>query len=544
LEEGDTVMLSAGAEIAAYGFGAAGIGGNLHNLLVIDGRVHSEQSLGISAHGTVNIGGSGEVGGWEYGIVLGDDWRDQTPNILVNAGTISATGIGVLLDGARNTITNSGTIVGAVGIDALGVYDPGGSLTIANTGLITGTQDAAIYGIPDAPNSITNRGRIDGNVVLGSQADNYDGRGGSAAGTIFLGAGDDTAFGGAGSETFTPGPGRDFIDGDAGIDTIEFTFGNLWHGAWHTVDLRITREQQTGISSWATIIDIENLVGADVSDDFTGNDVANILIGVGGHDRLDGQGGADILNGGRGDDILLGGEGSDIAIFSGRFADYAITAGPDGALVLTDTRATGDGIDQLTGIEFAIFSDRVFTLPTTAPGTTTGSDNGNGGVVAPSAGSPVPVAPSDPASPSPDVDPPVPLSLKGGKRADVLVGGDGNDYLNGGLGRDKLTGGAGQDVFAFTSKLGAANVDRVLDFRAEDTLALSSKVFKGLARGGLDEGAFRIGPKALDLDDRILFNARTGVLSYDADGSGSAHRAVAFAKVGKVALGADDFLIV
>jgi Ca2+-binding RTX toxin-like protein len=99
-------------------------------------------------------------------------------------------------------------------------------------------------------------------------------------------------------------------------------------------------------------------------------------------------------------------------------------------------------------------------------------------------------------------------------------------------------------VFAFTTKLGAANLDRVLDFMPEDTLALSSKVFKGLAKGGLAKSAFRIGSEAHDADDRILFNRKTGVLSFDADGSGAEHEAVAFAKLKIKSLGAHDFLIV
>src|SRR5699024_8442867 len=44
---------------------------------------------------------------------------------------------------------------------------------------------------------------------------------------------------------------------------------------------------------------------------------------------------------------------------------------------------------------------------------------------------------------------PTSLTLKGGKRADVLKGGDGDDRLNGGLGKDVLTGNAGDDTFIF-----------------------------------------------------------------------------------------------
>ncbi|NNC00888.1 calcium-binding protein, partial [Corallococcus exiguus] len=135
--------------------------------------------------------------------------------------------------------------------------------------------------------------------------------------------------------------------------------------------------------------------------------------------------------------------------------------------------------------------------------------------------------------------------LNGGKHSDVLKGGSGNDHLNGRLGLDKLTGGGGSDVFAFTTKLGPANVDKVLDFDAAfDTLRLSKAVFKTLHKGPLDKGAFRIGAQALDDDDRILYNIKTGVLSYDADGDGTAFTAIKFAQLkAKTALSADDFLI-
>ena len=285
---------------------------------------------------------------------------------------------------------------------------------------------------------------------------------------------------------------------------------------------------------WAILRGIENLAGSefgDFQDRLTGNDGANVLMGLGGDDRLDGQGGADLLTGGTGNDTLLGGEGSDMATFSGSSFQYTIATGADGTVTITDNRASGDGSDQLTGVEFAIFGNRIVALPTT---TASASSTGGGETVGSGATDPIPVRSALPTAA---------LALKGGKRADVLVGADGNDYLDGGLGKDKLTGGDGQDVFAFTTKLGAANLDRVLDFRPEDTLVLSSKIFKGLAKGGLAKGAFRIGSEALDFDDRVLFNRKTGVLSFDADGAGTEHEAVAFAKLLTKTLAAHDFLV-
>ncbi|AWM85980.1 calcium-binding protein [Microvirga sp. 17 mud 1-3] len=138
------------------------------------------------------------------------------------------------------------------------------------------------------------------------------------------------------------------------------------------------------------------------------------------------------------------------------------------------------------------------------------------------------------------------LSLGGSKKADRLVGGAGDDRLDGKLGADKLTGGAGDDVFAFTTKLGKGNVDRILDFKAgDDMIQLSGKIFAKIGKGHLDKGEFRLGTKALDEDDRIIYDRKSGNLFYDKDGSGTAYAAVKFAHVkAKADLSVHDFLIV
>lgn len=136
------------------------------------------------------------------------------------------------------------------------------------------------------------------------------------------------------------------------------------------------------------------------------------------------------------------------------------------------------------------------------------------------------------------------LILTGGKKADVLKGGAGDDLLNGGLGIDTLTGGSGADVFAFSTKLGKTNVDVVTDFSEGDTVQLSKAVFGKLGKGVLKDGSLRFGKTALDKDDRILIDRRSGDAYYDADGSGTKYAAVKFATFKKAHLDAGDFLIV
>jgi len=61
----------------------------------------------------------------------------------------------------------------------------------------------------------------------------------------------------------------------------------------------------------------------------------------------------------------------------------------------------------------------------------------------------------------------------------------------------------------------------------------------------LSKDAFWVGSKAHDKSDRIIFNEKTGALSYDADGSGTKYAAVKFAQLkAKTLLQADDFFVV
>lgn len=114
----------------------------------------------------------------------------------------------------------------------------------------------------------------------------------------------------------------------------------------------------------------------------------------------------------------------------------------------------------------------------------------------------------------------------GGK--DSILAGAGNDVIRGGLGRDTLTGGSGADVFVFdTSPFARTNTDAVTDFATgTDKLHFSLAVFaaSGLSAGTLQSNQFWASPKATsghDIDDRFIYNTKSGVLYFDPDGSGS-----------------------
>lgn len=147
--------------------------------------------------------------------------------------------------------------------------------------------------------------------------------------------------------------------------------------------------------------------------------------------------------------------------------------------------------------------------------------------------------------------------LHGDNGRDWLFGGTGNDRLNGGLGNDTLIGELGRDVFVFNTRLGSPTTDRKINFdfvaqyRAkDDSIWLDNAIFRKLGPGSagnprkLDADFFNAGNRPKDGDDYILYNKKTGILSYDSDGSGS-RKAVEFAQFKKgLALTHNEFFIV
>jgi hypothetical protein len=150
-------------------------------------------------------------------------------------------------------------------------------------------------------------------------------------------------------------------------------------------------------------------------------------------------------------------------------------------------------------------------------------------------------------------------SLKGNAGKNIISGGGGKDKVNGWLGNDKLAGGKDKDAFLFTTKLGTyktdrkVNFDTVTDFLAkDDSVWLDNAIFKALGKKGsegkpalLSKKFFTVGSEAKDKDDYIIFNKKTGVLSYDADGSGTKYKAVEFAQLKKgLSLKYNDFFVI
>jgi Ca2+-binding RTX toxin-like protein len=115
--------------------------------------------------------------------------------------------------------------------------------------------------------------------------------------------------------------------------------------------------------------------------------------------------------------------------------------------------------------------------------------------------------------------------LRGNSANNSLDGQGGNDNLFGNGGIDTLTGAAGQDRFAYTNPIHGLNI--ITDFSVtQDKIQISRSGF-GLAaefraNGSLPAAAFVLGSSATNASTRFIYDAVSGILSFDQDGNGGA----------------------
>jgi Ca2+-binding RTX toxin-like protein len=516
---GDTVILGQGAEIAAYGRNGWGLFGGLGNNLLINGSVHSAWETAIAAHGAITIGTTGRVyGGWA-GLLLRNDSSLERPSILNNAGIISTgeDGVAILLQGASNIIVNSGEIRGAGGIWGDNGQPGGGTFTLYNSGLIRASAGLALAGALFGTNHIVNTGHIVGTIILGHGNDFYDGRDGiwstEGGGNIFLLEGDDVFYGGSSPENIHGDAGNDTLDGAGGDDDLMGRSGDdfLRGGSG---DDTIWGESGVDVAAYSgSFADCTISKQADGSysivDHRTGSfDGTDVLIGIEYAQFADRTIALASTTNSAPTSISLDDTSIEVSAKPGALVGHLSGVDPDGDPL-------GYFLAANPGGHFRIHGDQLLVDKAFAPGDKSfdivvrASDPKGASLdmhfLITVAASGVTVLPSD-GSPEPSALPEARV-LRGGRQADILAGGDGDDHLNGGLGKDRMTGGEGEDVFAFTTRLGKANVDRIADFSAaEDTIHLSSKAFGQLAKGILSKGAFHVGAKAAEADDRIIFN--------------------------------------
>jgi len=262
----------------------------------------------------------------------------------------------------------------------------------------------------------------------------------------------------------------------------------------------------------ATVTEIEDAIGGAGNDSLVGSHRANALTGNAGNDTLSGGEGDDTLNGGIGNDVLNGGTGADRMI--GGTGDDTFHVDNAGDVTLEAGRAGTDTV--IASVDWALALNTEMLQLSGIAFTGTGNALANT-ITAGSGGSHLlGLGGND--------------TLAGGDGADVLEGGDGTDRLTGGLGTDTLIGGTGADtltgdggadIFRFLAPTPGA--DRITDFTlGEDTLEFSALGFGSGLVAGMDLLAadrFALGV-ANQAHGQFLYSRGSGVLSWDADGTG------------------------
>ena len=380
--------------------------------------------------------------------------------------------------------------------------------------------------------------------------------------------GDDLLIGGTGADNMVGGTGNDTYYVDNAADLVVEAAGEGFDIVFAETSYALGPNTS-----------IEVLVAADIGSvaalNLVGNGQANFIYGSNGDNLIRGGGGADYLRGFGGNDTYyvdstddyvfeLAGEGFDVVFTS---TSYSLAAGSSVEVLSSDDIAAttamnfggnelanfiygnnganlmigGGGADYLRGFggDDTYYVDQA--------GDVTWEAAGEGGDIvyasasyALTAGSSIEVLSTDGLGGTAAID------LTGNELANLVYGNAGANVLNGGGGADYLLGLGGADTFAFTTALGGGNVDILADMVAgTDKIALDDAIFAGIGTpGAFNAGAFVVGSAAQDGNDRIVYNAATGQLFYDADGNGGG-AAVLFATLqGNPALTASDFQVI
>jgi hypothetical protein len=298
-----------------------------------------------------------------------------------------------------------------------------------------------------------------------------------------------------GPATVNGGAGRNYVIGDGGRqsivlgpedDTLAGGSGDDTIGSAGGNDLLYGNE---GNDFMFGGIDNDSVYGNQGMDSVYGNQGNDLLYGGGDNDLMSGGAGNDSVQGDRGNDRVAGDDGDDVV--TGGDGNDGVLGGTGKDLLFgnqgADTFYGGQGDDTVYG----------------------GRDN--------------------------DV-------LFGGRDNDRLSGDEGNDVLSGDAGADTLTGGGGVDWFVYNAPTDGC--DTITDFTSGlDKLVVNERAFGGLAFGTLDSRLFAVAGQET-ADTRFIFNAATGTLSYDADGSGlMAPTTIATVLYGRT-LKAEDILVI
>jgi Ca2+-binding RTX toxin-like protein len=381
---------------------------------------------------------------------------------------------------------------GGDGFDIVGYYAATAGVD-ARLYLGTGSTGDAAY---DAYVSIEGlQGSAFADTLLGDAANNYI-AGGDGDDYIDGVGGVDALYGEGGNDTFYLRDGAEIVDGGTGWDTASYSTA-----ATGILASLYSPSQNTGRAAGDTYAGIEALVGSAFGDALVGDTFTNALSGGAGDDYIDGVGGGDYLYGDSGNDqfylrndaeVIVGGSDWDNARYV-----YA-TAGLR-AFLYDPSQNTGYAAgDTYTGVEGLV-------------GSAFGDD------------------------------------LRGDAGSNAVFGEGGNDLLVGLGGQDYYNGGAGLDLFHFvTINDGGPSGDIIQDFASgTDRVSVWGVGFglSYLAGGGIESYRFVTGTAANLATSQFIYNAPTGQLFYDQDGTGSGAKVLLATLQAGSAMTAGDFLV-
>jgi Ca2+-binding RTX toxin-like protein len=333
-------------------------------------------------------------------IVVNDLTGTDLTEINLDLAGVPGSGSG---DGQADTVIVNGTNgddVILVGSDASGVFVRGltAQVTIvapeaANDTLVINALGGAdvvdASGLAAGNIRLTLNGGDGNDQFLGSQGDDL----------VVGGRSDDVAHLGAGDDVFVwnPGDGNDIVEGQAGLDTLQFNGANVGENINISANGDRVRFFRDVANITMDLDDVERinfraLGGADtiVINDLSGTDVSEINLDLSG---ADGQTDTVIVNGTNGNDVIgASGDATGVSVL-GLAARVNVTGAEAANDRLTIAAQAGDDVVDGSGL---------------------------------AAGA-------------------IQFAADGGDGDDVLIGGAGNDTLTGAAGDDVLIGGSGLD---------------------------------------------------------------------------------------------------
>ena len=349
-----------------------------------------------------------------------------------------------------------------------------------------------------------------------------------------------------GDSRFFAGPGASSAQDASDRVVYDTSSGRLWYDAdglgGQAAQLIATLQGAPAITAAdITVLNGSGGTGTEQGQVINGTPGNDSLVGTFGDDTINGFGGNDTLAGSEGADSLVGGEGNDRldAGQSTHFGDEAADTldgglgndvyfvSDDGDIILSDP----GGIDSVharntdwtlgAGLENLFILDQVGSAYTGI-----GNELDNHMTGATEGGTLLGMGGNDL------------LVLENVQNFSDAHGGDGNDTLDAGrsselfgdAGNDvliaddvgtALTGGSGSDVFVIEE----SSFNLIHDFASGiDTIRLDATGMPALGASGEfapNDERFHAGATAAEADDRVIWNASTGQLWYDADGSGA-----------------------